>query len=108
MQLSIPSSPQPKYEVEVQVFKSGCLINLFFKFVRCSSIGWTFKIKPAMNLILRAEQISHDNEADLEKLPIVMNQQLTKTFCSKEVASSIAHLGSINRFYTVDTIEPCD
>jgi hypothetical protein len=61
-----------------------------------------------MNLILRAEQISHDNETDLEKLPIVMNQQLTKTFCSKEVASSIAHLGSINRFYTVDTIEPCD
>ena len=73
MQISVPRSPQPKYKVEVQVFKSGCLINLFFKFVRCSAIGWTFKIKTTMNLILRAEQVSHDNKTDLEKLSSINN-----------------------------------
>lgn len=67
MKLFIPRALHPEHKVEIQILERGCIAGLFFKPVGFSTIGGAFQIVTAMDPVLRAEQIAHDDEPHLRK-----------------------------------------
>lgn len=56
---------QPEHEVEIKILQGSVLVNLRLRLIGRPSQGRTFQVKPPMDGVVGAEQVSHYDKTDL-------------------------------------------